>query len=108
MELDKVDIIVLDAVDEALSILGDKGKNAVYYFIEKEYHLRKEDIPSNLRKFHDCLQKIFGIGANVIEKHILNILKDRTGIETEMDPELSFVEKMNSLKTIIRKRISMA
>lgn len=108
MKLDKVDMIILEAIDETLSILGDKGKEAIYYFFEREYLLGKQDIPSNLRKFHDCLQKVFGIGANVLEKHILSVLKNRTGIEPETDSEMDFVEKLENFRTIIRKRISMA
>ncbi|MCX8189471.1 MAG: hypothetical protein N3F64_07135 [Nitrososphaeria archaeon] len=107
MKLDKVDKIILEAIDETLSILGDKGKESIYYFFEKEYLLSKQDIPSNLKKFHECLQKVFGIGANVLEKHLLNILKNKTGIETEMDQEMDFVEKLENLRTIMKKRISM-
>ncbi len=108
MKLDEADRIILEAIDETLSILGDKSKEAIYYFFEREYLLSKQDIPSNLRKFHDCLQKVFGIGANVLEKYIINILKNRTGIEAEIDSGMDLVEKLENLRMIIRKRISMA
>jgi len=105
--LDNVDRIVLDVIDEALSILGNKGKESVYYFMEREYLLEKEDIPSNLRKFHDCLRLVFGVGANVLEKHIISTLMKKASVELELDADLDFVESMEIVRGIIRKRISM-
>lgn len=105
--LDKVDLIVLEAIDEALSVLGEKGKNAVYYFFEREYLLEKEDIPKNLTKFDDCLRLVFGVGANVLEKHIISTLMKKASVELELNSDLDFVESMEIVRGIIRKRISM-
>jgi len=104
---DDVDRIVLDAIDEALSVLGSKGRDSVYYFLEREYLLKKEDVPLNLRRFDDCLRMVFGLGANLLEKHIINTLKRRVGVELEADEGLDFVETLETIKSIIRKRILM-
>lgn len=105
--LDRVDQIVLEAIDEALSIFGEKGKNAVYYFFEREHLLEKEDIPKNLAKFDGCLRLVFGVGANVLEKHILSTLMKNASVKVELDADLDFVESMEIIKGIIRKKISM-
>ncbi len=105
--LDAVDRIVLEAIDEALSILGDKGRESIYYFIEREYLIEKEDIPSNLEKFSDCLHLIFGIGSNVLERHIINTLKKKADVEVKLDDDLDFVESMEIIRGIIRKKVSM-
>jgi hypothetical protein len=97
--VDKADKVVMDAIDEALSILGNKAKEAVYYFMEREYGLQKDDIPSNLKNFHDGLHMLFGVGANIIEKHIYNCLQNRIGIRARIEPELDFIEVVNKLRS---------
>ncbi|MEM3870977.1 MAG: hypothetical protein QXE05_00205 [Nitrososphaeria archaeon] len=99
---DKVDRIILDAIDESLSVLGEKGKEAIYYFLEREYLIEKEDIPSNLQTFDECLRLVFGVGANIIEKYIIINLKKKAKIEITLDPSLNFVETVEKIKEIIR------
>lgn len=98
--MDEADKILVEAIDDALSILGYKAREAVYYFMEKEYRLPKEGIPSNLKNFHEGLHLLFGVGANIIEKHIYNCLQKRLGIKVRIEPELDFVEVINKLKSL--------
>ncbi|MEM0052777.1 MAG: hypothetical protein QXL89_01070 [Nitrososphaeria archaeon] len=99
MNVDKADKMLKEAIDEALSILGYKAKEIVYYFLEKEYGLKREEIPSNLKGFHDGLHMLFGIGANVIEKHIYNCTQNKIGVRIRIEPEQDFVEILNRLKS---------
>lgn len=96
--MDKADRIIAEAIDDALSILGNKAKELVYYFMEREYGLKREKIPLNLNSFHDGLHMLFGLGANILEKHIYNCLQKRIGIMARVEPELDFVEVLNRLK----------
>ncbi len=61
------DQILLDAVDEALSSLGESVKTAVYFDLEDVYRIRKQDIPSRVRDFSCALEQLFGLGARYIE-----------------------------------------
>ncbi|MEM3713781.1 MAG: hypothetical protein QXF82_02410 [Nitrososphaeria archaeon] len=94
--------MILEAIDESLSILGDKGKEAVYYFLEREYCVNKEDIPKNLKTFLECLRLVFGVGANIIEKYILNNLRKRACLELELDYSLNLMETVERIKVEIK------
>jgi len=89
--------IILEAIDEGLSIMGEKLKGTVYYFVEKRYGLRKEDVPTDLKKFQDALYSIFGLGANVIGKHIISCLERKLELELPIEPEGDFVTTLNDL-----------
>ncbi len=99
MKMDKADKMLIEAIDEALSILGNNAKMMVYYFLESECGLKKEDIPSNLKGFHDGLHLLFGIGANIIEKHIYSCIQNKIGVRIRIEPEQDFVEILSKLKS---------
>ncbi len=64
---------VLTCVDKGLSRLGGTVKHVVYWYIENEYGLKREEIPEKPEEFVKGLEKMYGPGARVIE---LNILKE--------------------------------
>jgi hypothetical protein len=75
--------ILLDAVDEGLLILGESSRKAIYFHIQNITSLKKEDVPSNLEKFAEGLEKIFGEGAKVIERAIVKNLCRKLGVNYE-------------------------
>lgn len=72
--------ILLEAIDEGLTILGDSGKHMVFFYLERNYSIRKHDIPKNPEAFIDGLEKIFGSGASVLEKMILKCMCSKLGL----------------------------
>jgi len=42
---DGFNLIMLEAVDEALSFLGESAKRAFYYHLEEKFKIRREEIP---------------------------------------------------------------
>ncbi|MEM3551660.1 MAG: hypothetical protein QXV01_11290 [Candidatus Bathyarchaeia archaeon] len=74
--------VLIDVVDEALqTILGESGKEVVYYYLKNSYTLRKEDIPENPELFTEFLNKLFGAGTKIIENTILKNLCLKLGIK---------------------------
>ncbi len=61
------DRILLDAIDEALSTLGENVKTAVYLNLEELYAIRRYDIPSKVHEFSGALEQLCGLGARYIE-----------------------------------------
>ncbi len=96
---------LLDAIDESLNkILGETSTQFIYSFL-KRHHLKREDMPDNLEGLQFVLEKIFGLGAYVIEKAILENLYSRLSLEEEKkcvqyeNPEqFNFVTYVTSLK----------
>lgn len=62
---------ILEATDEGLMILGESVGRTVYYHIERNHRVKREEIPDRLEAFHEALESIFGAGAIILEDRIL-------------------------------------
>lgn len=83
--------LLLDAVDEALSSLGDSSKRAVYYHLEKTFDIKKQDIPYKIEEFANAIEKIFGLGTKIIEIQIMKNLYEKVGSAFKYFPERDLV-----------------
>jgi hypothetical protein len=75
------ELILFEAVDEGLSILGESVKLAIYFHVEKEQSIEKEEIPQKIGEFSSAIGKLFGPGARVIENIILQKLCEKLGLD---------------------------
>lgn len=69
--------ILLEAVDEGLSSLGESSKLAVYFHLQENFDVKKEEISRNVEAFADAMEKIFGQGANYLEILIMKRLHEK-------------------------------
>jgi len=86
---------VLKCVDNGLRCLGETVKRVLYWYLENEQGLKREEIPDKPGEFITGLEKIYGPGARVIERLIVSEMADEFGIETS-----SFVEGVEKLLPI--------
>ncbi len=94
----KYDFMLLEAIDEALTTIGESVKKSVYFHLETTYQVKRPEIPKEIDRFSDALDKMFGAGARFIE--ILIIKKFYPKIQVTCDwqgpefiiPNLSFKE----------------
>jgi hypothetical protein len=98
--------LLIEAVDEALTSLGESAKQAIYFHLEKKFKIAKKDIPHRLEDFADGLEKIFGLGANFIEILIMKSLFEKIGqpLEWNQSKELVFTEYVAAAKQSFLKR----
>jgi hypothetical protein len=73
--------ILLDAVDDGIGFLDERGKEAMYFQVEKRYDLPRKKIPEKLEAFHKALEGLFGYGAKVIEYQIAKSLYEKLAME---------------------------
>ncbi len=73
---------VLKCVDNALRCLGETAKRIIYWYLENEQGLKKEEIPDKPEEFITGLEKIYGSGARIIERLIVSEMVDEFGVET--------------------------
>jgi hypothetical protein len=73
------DQLLLEAIDEGLSTLGESSKQAIYFHLEKSFNIRKEEIPEKIEVFAYAVEKIFGFGANFLEILIMKRLYEKLG-----------------------------
>lgn len=97
--------VLLDAVEEGFSSLGDSPKRAIFFHLESSFGIGKDKIPANLTEFSKALEKIFGLGAFYLEKLIAERFYKKLGLELEEMEEWNFLEYVNNVeKRLLLKR----
>lgn len=92
------DKILLSAVEESLSSLGDSSKQAIFFHLESSFKLKRENIPSSLKEFTDALDGIFGPGAPYLEKLITKRLHEKLGLSFEDKDGRNLIECVNNAR----------
>ena len=90
--------ILLAAVEESLSSLGDSPKQAILFHLEYSFKIKEEHIPENLTEFTKALEEIFGPGASYLEKLMVERLSEKLGLELEDAEGRDFLEYVNDVK----------
>ena len=90
--------ILLAAVEEGLSSLGDSPKQAILFHLETSFKIKREHIPANLTEFAKALEGIFGPGASYLEKLIVKRLYEKLGIEFDDAGFSDFLNCVNNLQ----------
>ena len=104
--------VLLGTIDKSLNqILGETATKAIYFNLEQIYHLKREDIPDNLEEFQFTLERIFGIGALVIEKTIMKNLYSRLclknknlSLKYKNKEQFNFIDYILDLKRLKQER----
>ena len=73
------DEFLLEAVDEGLASIGESSKQAIYFYLETVFNIKRHEIPDKIEAFADALTKIFGLGANCLEILIMKSLYEKVG-----------------------------
>lgn len=82
---EKYENIVSEAVDKTLNqVLGSAAANAIYFYLEKDHSIKKNEIPEKLESFCEAIQEYLSTGATMVEKQIL-----RNFSNLELDEENS-------------------
>jgi len=76
---DSFESLLLKAIDEGLSSLGNSPKRVVYFYIEKKFNIKRREIPIKTEEFVDALERIFGLGAKFLEILIIKRLYEKVG-----------------------------
>ena len=99
-KIKEFDLLLLDSIDEALLSLGEKARQSIYAYTEKNKHFSKAEIPQNIETFQQVLEKIFGIGARFIEILIMKNLYAKIGrqLDVETNMQLEFVNYVDAAR----------
>jgi hypothetical protein len=91
--------LLLEAVDEQLTSLGESSKQALYFHLERGFNIKKQEIPQKTEAFVDAMEKIFGQGADYLEILIMKRLHSKIGLDVRLStPNLTFIEYVEAAK----------
>lgn len=91
---------LVEAVDESLLALGEVVRRSIYQYVERNHQVEREDIPEKLEAFHKCLQGIFGVATNVIERLMAKRLYSKLGLSFESHENWTLVDYVNHAKKV--------
>ena len=63
----KFDQLLVEAIDEVLGSLGEPVKNHVYFHLENDFSITKNELPQKIEEFSNFLLRIFGTDAYHLE-----------------------------------------
>jgi hypothetical protein len=95
------DRALLEAIDEGLLIIGDGVGHVIYHHVERNFNVRREEIPEKLDAFQKGLEALLGVGARVPEKLIAKKLYDKLGLSFEEHDGWTLVDHVNRAKSMI-------
>lgn len=97
--------LLLEAVDEGLSSLGESSKEAIYFHLDKDFNVRKHEIPDKIEAFVGAVENIFGLGANFLEIAIMKQLHAKMGrqVKWHVSKDLTFTEYVTVAKRSLLK-----
>ena len=82
--------ILLECIDEGLSVLGNEPREAAYQFLRTICSLPREEIPERVPEFAAGLKKALGGASKVIERVTLRRLFERIGSNFREVPDADF------------------
>jgi hypothetical protein len=94
---------LLEAVDHALLSFGESPRKAIYYHLNKNFKLQREDIPEDAVRFSEALNAFFGSGADVIEKLIVRNLYNKLNLTLEEKNCLEIVDYISLARGIAKR-----
>lgn len=90
----------LEAIDEAFYSIGNDSNQIIYDYLEKKFMLNKLNIPKRIEDFSECLNRIFGFSAKILELRIMNNLYLKVGdsFKYKNEKTLDFVNYIQCIK----------
>ncbi len=87
----------MKALDDALAVFDESVRQAIYFYLEKDHQLKREEIPLKPDKFDQAISKMFGSkGARTIE--LLGLKRLYEALGRRGVPSEDFVKEVRSLR----------
>lgn len=91
------------AVDQALSSLGDRVSAVVINYLSERYSVRLSDTSDNPKALADALDIAIDGGARVIQRRILRLIYEKIGTSPPSNMTLNFEEKIEKARQDYKK-----
>jgi hypothetical protein len=94
------EMAVTESIDEVFSTLGENVKQAMYSYLENNYGMREDQIPSMIDEFTTAVESLFGVAAKLVELKIIEKVQGKVKgfAYKSKSKEIFFVEYLSALK----------
>jgi len=95
-------MLLLNSIDEALLSLGEPVKKSIFFHLEKNFLVARNEIPCELEHFQNALERIFGVGARYLEILIMRNLYCKVGTPLNLgdNDHLEFIKYVEAAKQV--------
>ncbi len=83
----KFDESLREAIDATLTSMGEPVKNTVYFMLESNLNIPKNEIPNHIEDFAALLYKTFGLGAALFEIKCMHHLYSKINVDFQQITE---------------------
>jgi len=97
----KFEVVLVEAVQEGLNSISPAVSDVVLFHLQKQASIRIDEHVIDPEAFDDGLQKIFGCGAKVIEKKILERLYLKLETPQKIKCDFKFAEEVKKAQKLL-------
>jgi len=98
-----LDKLLEEAVDEGLNVLGNSGKQMLFFHLEKSFSLKKNEILKKPETFTVAIEEIFGAGALVLERLIIKSVYSKLGLKYQEKKECTFSDFLRDVTVALEQ-----
>lgn len=86
--------VLTEAVQEGLNSIGPSISEAVLFYIQKKAGVQSHQCDLDPEIYDDCLKAIFGWGAEIVEKKILERLCLKLEVQLQIKSGFVFIDEV--------------
>lgn len=94
-------VFLTEAVHEGLSSISPSIPPVVFFYLKKDGSIQSDCLIDDLEAFEGGLKKIFGFGAKVIEKKILEVLYTKLEVTREIKDDFKFAQEVKNAQKML-------
>ncbi len=93
-------VILTKAVLESLSSISPSINSVVFFYLKNNRSIRSDNYIDDPEAFDEGLKKIFGFGAKVIEKKILEFLYMKLQVPQKIREDFKFADEVKKAQKL--------
>jgi len=93
--------VLTEAVQEGLNSIGPSISDAVLFYIQKKAGIQPDQCDVSPEVFDDCLKAIFGWGAEIVEKKILECLYLKLEVQIKIKSGFVFIDEVKRAQKLL-------
>ena len=93
-------MVLTEAVQEGLSSVSPSISELVFCYLQKNASVQSNQHAVEPEVFEKCLKSIFGFGAKVIEKRILEALYVKLEVQRKIVDDFKFAEEVKNAQKL--------
>ena len=95
------DTVLTEAVHEGLDSIGPSITDAVLFYMKKKAAIQFDSHDIDPEVFDGCLKGLFGWGAEIVEKKILECLYLKLEVRTKIDRGFVFADEVKKARKLL-------